>query len=137
MSKALARVAEREPERVGGLGVLFGWSRGAFAARDILYTGVFDATNAKAIARFRGLVLMAAAVTPDAPKLKSAGITRVVMAAGDLDGSAPTMKAATATLRAAGLETRYVSLGKIAHVWPDDFEARMAEPIAWAAGTAR
>jgi len=29
---------------------------------------------------------------------------------------------------------RYVSLGNIGHAWPKDFETRMREPIAWAAG---
>ena len=67
-------------------------------------------------------------------KLKAAGIVRAVMAAGDYDGSRPTMLEADALLKKGGLETRYVSLGKIAHVWPEDFEARMREPIAWAAG---
>lgn len=114
-------------------GVLIGWSRGAFAARDILYASLTDAKLSPLAKRFRGLVLLAADVKPDVSKLKSAGITRVVMAAGDFDGSKRTMVPAVAALRAGGMEARYVSLGKIGHVWPNDFEARMREPIAWAA----
>ena len=30
---------------------------------------------------------------------------------------------------------RYFSLGKIGHVWPQNFEEMMREPIAWAAET--
>lgn len=113
-------------------GVLIGWSRGAFAARDILYAGLEDPQSFPHAQRFRGLVLMAAAMKPDPVKLKQAGIKRVVMAAGDYDGSKSTMVSAVVGLQAAGIEARYVSLGKIAHVWPNDFETRMREPIAWA-----
>lgn len=113
-------------------GVLIGWSRGAFAARDILYSSLEDPQLAHLAKRFRGLVLMAAAVKPDVAKLKRAGITRVVMAAGDYDGSKSTMTSAVAVLKAGGIDARYVSLGKIGHVWPNDFETRMRGPIAWA-----
>lgn len=128
LASALTKVEARVPTFLEeGNGVLIGWSRGAYAARDILYS-----ENPAVMHRFRGLVLMAAAVTPDPAKLKKAGIHRVVMAAGDLDGSQPTMTAAVTKLKAAGLEARWVSFGKIPHVWPQDFEARMREPIAWA-----
>lgn len=113
-------------------GVLIGWSRGAFAARDILYASLEDEQSFPHAKRFRGLVLMAAAVKPDVTKLQQVGIKRVVMAAGDYDGSKSVMLSAVAALRAGGIEARYVSFGKIAHVWPNDFEARMREPIAWA-----
>lgn len=113
-------------------GVLIGWSRGAFAARDILYASLEDEQSFPHAKRFRGLVLMAAAVKPDVAKLQQVGIKRVVMAAGDYDGSKSVMLSAVAALRAGGIEARYVSFGKIAHVWPNDFEVRMREPIAWA-----
>jgi hypothetical protein len=77
---------------------------------------------------------MAAQVVPDPKKLRAVGIERIVMAAGDYDGASGTMETAVKMLRKAGFEARYVSLGKIPHVWPEDFEARMQEPIAWAAG---
>ncbi|HVY47637.1 MAG TPA: hypothetical protein VHB21_17225 [Minicystis sp.] len=111
-------------------GVLVGWSRGAFAARDIL-----DATVARGEpSRFVGLVLIAAAVSHDAARLRRAGIARAVFAAGDLDGARPTMQRAAARLSAAGIPSRYVSLGPIGHWLPQDLEARMRAAIAWAAG---
>jgi predicted esterase len=137
LERAIAKVQDAIPSFVDDRrGVLFGWSRGAYAARDILYAAANgkDAKIADLGQRFRGLVLVAAQVTPDVAKLKAVGITRVVMAAGDLDMSAPTMTAAVKTLKKHGMEARWVSLGKIGHVWPDDFDARMREPIAWAAG---
>jgi len=131
LDKVTSRLAPFVDERPG---VLIGWSRGAFAARDILYVSQTDAKHAALAKRFQGLVLLAAHVTPEAAKLRAAGITRVVMGAGDLDGSRPTMQAAVVALNKAGIVARYVSLGPIAHVWPDDFEQRMKAHIDWAAG---
>jgi len=130
LKKVEANVSDYVAEQPG---VLIGWSRGAFAARDILYTALDNPESFPHAKRFRGLVLMAAAMKPDVSKLEQAGIKRVVMAAGDYDGSKSTMVSAVAALKAGGIEARYVSLGKIAHVWPNDFETRMREPIAWAA----
>jgi predicted esterase len=129
----LERAIARVEEQVGPFGdeqpgVLIGWSRGAFAARDILV-----ARRDLVARRFRGLVLIAAQVAPDAATLRAAGIHRVVMAAGDYDMSRPMMMGAIDALRRAKMEARFVSLGKIGHVWPTNFETTMREPIAWAA----
>jgi predicted esterase len=113
-------------------GVLFGWSRGAYAACDILRVAVTNPAHAKLSRRFRGLVLMAARARPDDATLRAAGIDRIVLAAGDQDGAAASMRASAVALKRSGFEVRYVSLGAIPHVWPNDFEARMSEPIAWA-----
>jgi hypothetical protein len=129
LERDLARVEERVGPFVEDRpGVLIGWSRGAFAARDMVI-----ARRDLVARRFTGLVLIAAQVSPDAATLRAAGIRRVVMAAGDYDLSRPKMTAAIDALKRAGMDARYVSLGKIGHVWPADFEARMREPIAWAA----
>jgi predicted esterase len=136
LGRAIEKVRDKVPSFVDDTnGVLIGWSRGAFAARDIIYTAAEDVDHDDARKRFRGLVLLAARFSPDVHLLKRAGIQRVVLAAGDYDGSASTMQMAASVLRVSGLEARYVSLGKIGHVWPQDFEARMREHIAWAAGT--
>ena len=135
LDRAIAHLEHALPTFVDDRpGVLIGWSRGAYAARDILYA-VVDQPNLTSLGgRFRGVVFIAAQVTPDAEKLRSAGISRVVMAVGEQDGARSTMVAAVARLKKMGIEARFVSLGKIGHVWPADFEARMREPIAWAGG---
>jgi predicted esterase len=102
--------------------VLAGYSRGAFAARDILYEGT---------ERFRGLILLSAAVSPDPAKLRAAGIRRVVMATGEQDGSRTTMLRATDKLNAAGIPTKFVSLGKIGHWLPRNLEGILRDAIAW------
>ncbi|MFO0615702.1 MAG: hypothetical protein U0414_24115 [Polyangiaceae bacterium] len=124
--------AEIKDEIDGAPGVLFGWSRGAYAACDILRVAVADPSLARLSHRFHGLVLMAARVRPDDATLRAAGIDRIVLASGDQDAAAASMQASRAALARAGFEARYVSLGPIPHQWPDDFEARMREHIAWA-----
>jgi predicted esterase len=104
--------------------VLIGYSRGAFAARDILY---------ERPGRFRGLILLSASLSPDPAKLKAAGIRRAVMATGELDGSRAMMKRAAEKLEAAGIPTRFVSLGRIGHWLPRDLESILREAIAWVA----
>lgn len=105
--------------------VLVGYSRGAYLARDLLYEGS---------ERFVGAVFLGAAVRPDPSRLRAAGVVRVVLAAGDHDGARGTMVAAAERLRAGGVAARFVSLGPMGHGLPHDLAARLAEPLAWAAG---
>jgi predicted esterase len=111
-------------------GVLVGWSRGAFAARDILYARA----AAGAPPRYVAAVFIAAAFVPDPARLRAAGIKRVVLSAGEQDGSRPTMQRARAVLEAAGIEARYVSLGPIGHWLPEDLDTRLLSAMAWARG---
>ena len=122
LDAAVAVVAERWPAHVTVEGlVLVGFSRGAFAARDILYAG----------ARYRGVIFIGAAFVPDPDQLRARGVRRVVFACGDRDGARPTMLKATAVLLRAGLQARFVSTGPIWHQLPADLGDRMAEPLAW------
>jgi predicted esterase len=104
--------------------VLIGYSRGAFAARDILYEGT---------TRFRGLVLLSASLSPEPAKLKAAGIRRALLATGELDGSRGPMLHAVDKLNAAGIPTRFVSLGRIGHWLPRNLEDILRDAIAWVA----
>ena len=128
LTAALDKVEQRLGKYVAHDDTLIGWSRGAFAARDILYADV----AAGAAPRFTSLVLIAADVTPDPVLLRKAGIRRVFLTAGDQDGSRGTMKRAADKLAAAGIPARYASLGPIGHWLPDDLDARLAPGIAWA-----
>ncbi len=128
LTSALDKVAQRVGKYVAHDDTLIGWSRGAFAARDILYADV----AAGAAPRFTSLVLIAADVTPDPVKLRQAGIRRVYFTGGDQDGSRGTMKRAVDKLTAAGIPARYASLGPIGHWLPDDLDGVLAPGIAWA-----
>ena len=102
--------------------VLIGFSRGAFVARDVAYAR----PN-----RWVGLVLLGAATIPDANRLKANGIRRVVLGAGEYDGSRTTMIKAAAVLSRAGLPARFVSLGPIYHALPSDLDRILADALAW------
>ena len=122
LDAAIDALVSRWPGHVAAEGhVLVGFSRGAFAARDILYAG----------ARYRGVIFIGAAFVPDAAKLRAQGVRRVVFACGDHDGARPTMVKATATLLRHGLQARFVSTGRIWHQLPADLSERMKEPLAW------
>ena len=108
------------------MGTLMGFSSGAALALEL------------AIAepgRFSGLVLMSMTLAIAPAKLKSAGVRRIVFAAGELDGSYPSMLAASKATSAAGIETRFMSLGKVGHHFAVDMEAKMVDAVAWVRGT--
>jgi len=127
LTSALEKVEQRWGKYIAHDDTLIGWSRGAFAARDILYADVARG----AASRFTSLVLIAADVTPDPVRLTKAGIRRVLFTAGDQDGARTTMQRAAAKLTAAGIPARYISLGPIGHWLPDDFDQRLSPGIAW------
>jgi predicted esterase len=102
--------------------ILIGFSRGAFVARDVAYARP---------GRFRALVLLGASLSPDAARLKASGIQKIVMAAGEYDGARPTMQRAARALDAAGIPTRYVSLGRIPHALPDNLGEILRVELAW------
>jgi predicted esterase len=102
--------------------VLVGFSRGAFLARDLVYARP---------GRFRGMILLGAAVTLDPARLKAAGIQRVVLASGELDGARASMAHTAEKLSAHGLPARFFSLGKIYHALPPDLGRVMREALAW------
>jgi predicted esterase len=102
--------------------VLIGFSRGAFVARDVAYARP---------GRYRGLILIGAALSPDPERLRAAGIARVVLASGDHDGARPTMIQATAKLIRAGVDARFVSTGPIYHQLPANLDEILAPAIAW------
>ena len=102
--------------------VLAGFSRGAFVARDVIYARP---------GRYRGAILVGASLSPDPDRFEAAGIRRVVLAAGDYDGARPAMQRAAARLSAGGVPARFVSLGRIGHWLPEDFEDRMREALRW------
>ncbi len=81
-----------------------------------------------------GLVVIASQVHPEAAALEKAGVRRVVLAAGDLDMTSAPLQEDARALSAAGLPTRFVSLGRYGHGYPPDMQERMREPMQWVAG---
>ena len=81
---------------------------------------------------YRGLVLIAADVAPDRALLEGAGVSRVVLAAGELDASFAPLRNAAARLAQEGFDVRFVSLGKIGHTYQTTEKEALRDAIVWA-----
>lgn len=125
--RAVVARAERAAQAEGAdresAGVLVGFSQGAFVALDLVHAK---------LGRYRGLVLIAANVQPTRAMLASAGVDRVVFAAGDLDAASEPMKRAAEQLRREGMDVRFVSLGRIGHSYQTTEKEALGDAIAWA-----
>lgn len=128
---AVVARAERAAQAQGAdpesAGVLVGFSQGAYVALDLVRAR---------LGRHRGLVLIGAGVEPSRDMLVAAGIDRIVLAAGDLDGASPSMQRAAARLRREGMAVRFVSLGRIGHSYATTETEALRDAIAWAGGSA-
>ena len=108
-----------------GGGTLVGYSNGAWFAVQVALGEP---------GKWTGLVLLSMRVDLDAAKLRAAGVKRVLLAAADKDMTGAAMRATARTVDAAGLPSRFVSLGPGGHAFPDDMGDRMRDAIAWVRG---
>jgi predicted esterase len=115
-----ALYGQRLDRRLGD--VIVGFSRGAFLARDLVEARP---------GRFRGMIVLGAAVRLDPDRLKASGVRRVLLACGDKDEARPTMTRTASRLAAGGVEARFMSLGPLYHVLPDDLAPVMRTALAW------
>ena len=102
--------------------VLVGFSQGAWAA--------LETAKAKP-GRYSGLVLIGLVMRTTASELAAAGVKRVVIAAGDRDGAAASMKGLAKQLEREDFPVRYVSLGPVGHTIPLDANARLHDAVEW------
>jgi predicted esterase len=102
--------------------VVVGFSRGAFLARDLVYARP---------GRFRGMVLLGAALSFDVDRLRAAGVKRVLLAAGEKDDAFRSMEHAASFLTARGIPARFVGLGPIYHKLPADLGRVMRDALRW------
>jgi hypothetical protein len=70
----------------------------------------------------------------DVPRLRAAGVRRIVLAAGEKDGARASLQALADRADAAALPTRFTSLGPGGHEFPSDMSARMCDAVAWVRG---
>jgi predicted esterase len=119
-------------KRAGQGGTLMGFSNGAYFAAEVACSEP---------GRWSGLVLMSMKLDLDPKRLARAGVTRVLLAAGDRDEARASMQDLAGRLNehrpgdAAPLEARYMSLGDVGHAFPSDMGARMCAAIAWVRGS--
>jgi predicted esterase len=102
--------------------VLVGFSQGAYVALRAVR---------RAPGRYPSVLLIGAFVKPTRKELEAAGVVRLTLAAGDLDGSAATMRASAARLRREGFDARFVSLGRVGHTYVGDAPEKLAGALAW------
>lgn len=124
---ALAAAEALAPGKMdrGGDGTLIGYSNGAYFAVEVACAEP---------GRWSGLILLSMKLKLDATRLRTAGVERVLLAAGDQDGARASMQQGADRLRAEGLEARFMSLGPGGHPFPADMADRMVEAIRWARG---
>jgi predicted esterase len=118
---AAAALAPGKLDRSGG-GTLMGFSNGAYFAAEVAQSEP---------GKWTGLVLLSMHLDLDVTRLRAAGVRRVVLGAGDKDGARDAMKTLAARTDAAGLPTRFVSLGPVGHEFPPDMDVRMCDAVAW------
>ena len=116
---AVANGATYEP------GVAVGFSQGSYVAVDLVKAR---------LARFRGLVLLGAEMHPNAQTLKDAGVKRVALGAGSLDGAHDSLVIEARRLDGEGLETRFFELGHVGHTYAVEETTILRDAIAWAGG---
>jgi predicted esterase len=103
-------------------GTLIGYSNGAYFAEQVAYAQP---------GRWTGLILLSMKLELDPERLRTAGVRRVLLGAGEYDTVREAMQASADALVAAGIETHFVSLGAVAHQLPPDIDAIMCASIAW------
>jgi predicted esterase len=118
---AASTLAPGKLDRSGG-GTLIGYSNGAYFAVEVAMAEP---------GKWTGLVLLSMRVELDVARLRAAGVRRIVLAAGEKDGTRASMQAAAERTDAAGLPTRFMSLGPGWHDFPPDMSARMCDAVAW------
>lgn len=118
-AEQVAHAAGADPARSN---VIVGFSQGAFVALDLVRAR---------LGRYRGLVLIGADVEPVAQELAAGGVTRLVLAAGSLDASFGRLQRSATRLLRAGVDVRFVDLGRIGHSYETTEKERLREAIAW------
>jgi predicted esterase len=108
-----------------GSGTMMGYSNGAWFASEVA---------ASEPGRWTGLVLLSMQLDLDAARLKGAGVQRLVLGAAERDGSRDAMKALADRMNAAGLSTRFVSLGPGGHELTMDMAGPLCDAVAWVRG---
>lgn len=108
--------------------VLVGFSQGAYEVDALLRRGTL---------RARGLVLLAADVSPDLSALRAAGVRRIALGGGEADPTFPTLRATAARLAKEGapegIEVKLLSLGAVGHVYVGEDPEVLRAAIRWAA----
>ncbi|MCC6526335.1 MAG: hypothetical protein IT373_27055 [Polyangiaceae bacterium] len=120
---AVATVEARYPgeiRREGG--ILAGFSRGAYAAPEVVE---------RSPGRYRYLLLVEADVQLSAARLRAAGVRAVALLAGELGTQHRGEARTAAALAAGGLPARFWPMRGAGHWYSEDIDALMREATGW------
>jgi predicted esterase len=120
---AVERLTARYPGRVSDRDrTIMGFSQGAFVAADILQ---------RSAQPYRYAVLIAGRAPLEAARVVRGGALRVLLSAGDQDGSAVFMRSATRRLARGGVDAQFFSLGNVGHSFAADMDTWLESALAW------
>jgi predicted esterase len=103
-------------------GTMMGYSNGAYFAAEIA---------ASEPGKWTGLVLLSMRLELDVARLRAAGVRRVAFGSGDRDEARDAMKTLAERMNAAGLPSRYISLGPGGHELTTDMNGPLCDAVAW------
>ncbi len=81
--------------------------------------------------RWQRLMIVNASVVPSAAQLKRAGVTRLVLVAGDHDRTAGKLRRGAQRLARSGVDARFFSLGPVGHFFDRTSAQRMVPSLTW------
>ena len=120
---AVQRLVTRYPDRVVTSDrTVIGFSQGAFVAAELLQHGEQP---------YRYALLMAGKVPVVPARVLRGGALRVLLSAGDRDGSSAFMQDAARRLARGGVDARYFSLGNVGHSFAADMDTWLDGALAW------
>ncbi len=104
---------------------LIGFSLGAFRALELAQ---------RAHGEYPRVMLIGAKIYPDVKRLRTAGVERVLLAAGDWDMMNPHMRERTRVLARQGFSTAFQSFGPVGHAFPANFPVLLRQALDWTQG---
>ena len=128
VDSAVSAVAASYPGLVDTVAptVLIGFSQGAYIAVDMVR---------ERPGKYMGVLLIGAEIVTSAEILSTAGVKRVVLAAGAYDGARPAMETEAKKLASQGFSAHFVSLGTVGHTYVADREGVLRSSLEWLEGS--
>lgn len=123
VGKSIELLERREPGTMDlGRRTLVGYSLGAPAALRLALSEP---------GRWRRLMIVNASTDPSLAHLKKAGVERLALVAGELDGTSQKLRRTAKRLAGAGFDARYFSMGKVGHYFDAKSAERLQEALTW------
>jgi predicted esterase len=107
---------------------LIGFSQGAFRGLQLAEA---------AHGQYPRVLLIAAMLRPDAQRLEQAGVSRLLLSAGEWDMTYSHLRQQARQLARSGVTVTFQSLGPVGHTLPQGFSALLEQALSWTSATDR